>query len=535
MSTSHRTIPDNSYDAVVIGSGHNGLVAAAYLAQAGRSVLVLEKNITFGGATASQRVFPDYDAMLSRYSYLVSLFPERITRELGLDFRTRRRRTASFTPYTDSAGRQQGLLLSNEDESRSRESMRRLTGGDAAWARYTEFLSMQTAIAKLIWPTLLEPLRSRAWFESQLSTAEEKAAWRFFVERPLGEAIEQFADHDALRGLLMTDGKIGVFTHPHDESLLQNRCFLYHVIGNETGEWRVPVGGMKSLVDALLHRCRALGVAFLAEAPALHIEQGPQRHRVTFQSGGREQCVDAAHVLVNAGPGTLASLLGGTRAPRAEDEGAAVKINLLLRRLPRLKADGISAADAFAGSFHVDEGYAQMQESWAAARDGHIPRPAPGETYCHTLTDDSILSPELRAQGFQTLTLFGLDMPWRLFTADHDARRAEVARLYLEGLDRLCDEPFADCIARDRDGQLCMEIKTPQDLQGELGIDQGNIFHNAPSWFWADDHEPAGAWGVETRHPRIYRAGSSALRGGAVSGIPGRNAAMCVLGDGAAG
>jgi len=513
----------------MIGSGHNGLVAAAYLAMAGRSVLVLEKNATFGGATASQRVFPDYDALLSRYSYLVSLFPERITRELGLDFQTRRRSTASFTPYTDAAGRAQGLILSNEDESRSRESMRRMTGGDAAWARYQRLLSLQRAIAKLLWPTLLEPLRSRASFESQLSTDEQKSAWRFFVERPLGEAIEHFADHDALRGLLMTDGKIGVFSHPHEASLLQNRCFLYHIIGNETGEWRVPVGGMRSLVDSLLNRCRALGVSLLAEAPARHIETGRERHRVTFELDGREPCVEARHVLVNAGPATLASLLGEMSEPREEDEGAAVKINLLLRRLPRLKAEGIHPEEAFAGSFHIDEGYAQMQASWAAARDGHLPNPAPAETYCHTLTDHSILSPELRAQGFQTLTLFGLDMPWRLFTAEHDARRAEVARLCLQGLDRLCDEPFANCIARDRDGNLCMEIKTPQDLHREIGLDQGNIFHNAPSWFWADDEAEVGTWGVETPHTRIYRAGSSARRGGAVSGIPGRNAAMRVL------
>lgn len=520
-----------SYDAVIIGSGHNGLVAAAYLAMAGRSVLVLEKNGTFGGATASKRIFPDYDALLSRYSYLVSLLPERITKELGLNFQTRRRRTASFTPYQDSAGRQQGLILSNEDESRSLESMRRMTGGDAAWGRYQQLLSLQSTIAKLVWPTLLEPLRSRSWFESQLKTDEQMTAWRGFVERPLGETIERFADHDALRGLLMTDGKIGVFSHPHDPGLLQNRCFLYHVIGNETGEWRVPVGGMKSLVDSLLERCRALGVTLLTDAGATRIVTGTRRHAVSFRLGDGEQTVDAQHVLLNAGPQTQAALLGEPWQPHSEDEGSVVKINLLLKRLPRLKAGGIGSAEAFAGSFHIDEGYQQMQESWGRARDGYIPNPAPGETYCHTLTDDSILSPELRQQGYQTLTLFGLDMPWRLFTADHDARRAEVAQLYLAGLDRLCDEPLADCIARDRDGQLCLEIKTPQDLQSEIGLDQGNIFHNALSWFFTDDPAQVGSWGVETQHPRIYRAGSSALRGGAVSGIPGRNAAMRALLD----
>lgn len=520
-----------AYDAVVIGGGHNGLVAAAYLAKAGKSVLVLEKAAYFGGAATSKRVFPDYDAMLSRYAYLVSLFPKRITDELGLDFSTRQRRIASFTPWTDAAGRQRGLVLSNVDEARSRDSMREMTGRDAAWHRYQELLGLEQAIARVAWPSLLEPLVSRSSFQARLRTAEEQAAWRAFVERPLGEVLETYADHDALRGLLLTDGKIGVFADAHDASLLQNRCFLYHVIGNETGEWRVPVGGMRSLSDALVASCRRHGATLAAETPAVRIETGPARHRVWFESEGKMLSVDATHVLVNASPRIFARLLDEPWQPHAEDEGSAVKINMLLRRLPRLKAQGVSPEDAFAGSFHIDEGYAQMASSFQAARAGRLPDPAPGEIYCHTLTDDSILSPELRSKGFHTLTLFGLDMPWRLFPAElNDARRDEVARLYLAGLNRLCAEPFEECLARDRDGQLCMEVKTPRDLEDEIGLDQGNIFHDSLSWFFTDDESLVGTWGVETHHPRILRAGSSALRGGAVSGIPGRNAAMCVLG-----
>ncbi len=537
MPLSHAHHPSHHlaafYDAVVIGSGHNGLVAAGYLARAGRSVLVLEKSAAFGGATVSTRIFPDYDAMLSRYSYLVSLFPEVITRDLGLDFQARRRRIASFTPWTDAAGIHRGLVLSNVDEGQSRDSMREMTGGDAAWHRYQELLSLEQAIARIAWPSLLEPLRSRESFRAQLRTADEKAAWRAFVERPLGEVIEHYADHDALRGLLLTDGKIGVFTSAHDASLLQNRCFLYHVIGNETGEWRVPVGGMRSLTDSLLHRCGNLGVTLAAESPAVRIEPGPKRHTVFFDADGREQAVAATHVLVNAAPKTLARLLNEPWQPGPEDEGSVVKINMLLQRLPRLKAEGISPQDAFAGSFHIDEGYAQMEASFATAKAGRLPDPAPCEIYCHTLTDNSILSPELQARGFHTLTLFGLDLPWRLFPEElHDGRREDVARLVLAGLDRLCAEPVLNCLARDRDGRPCIEVMTPRDLENEVGLDQGNIFHNALSWFFTDDDSLVGTWGVETHHPRILRAGSSALRGGAVSGIPGRSAAMRVLGGG---
>lgn len=519
------------YDAVIVGSGHNGLIAAAYLARAGMSVLVLERNESLGGATASQRVFPDYDAWLSRYAYLVSLLPPQIIADLGLTFQTRRRRIASFTPYQDSAGVHRGLLMSNVDESASRESMRTLTGSDSEWRGFQLLQSLQTAIAELIWPTLLQPLRTRSSFRNALSSPAQKAAWEAFIERPLGEILEACLDNDVLRGLVMTDGKIGVFTHPHDESLLQNRCFLYHVIGNGTGEWRVPVGGMRALVDGLVGRCRTGGVTLITDAAATAIqpEAATGSHTVVFVEDGIERHVDATRVLVNAGPKTFARLIGETWNPIATDEGSVMKMNILLQRLPRVKAVGVSAEDVFAGSLHLDEGYGQMQQSFLQASRGVVPDPAPAETYCHTLTDDSILSPELRARGFQTLTLFGLDMPYRLFTDEHDARRDHVQHQYLQALNRICAEPIEDCIARDREGRLCIEIKTPQDLEREVDLSMGNIFHNTLSWFFAEDDDQAGRWGVETHLPGIYRAGSSAARGGAVSGIPGHNAAMCIL------
>src|SRR6266566_9216861 len=116
------------YDVVILGAGHNGLVAASYLGRAGLSVLLLEKNNYIGGATTSQRLFPDYDARLSRYAYLVSLFPQKIIRDLGLNLDLRRRAIASYTPYIKDR-RHDGLLLSNVSEETSRQSMFELTGG----------------------------------------------------------------------------------------------------------------------------------------------------------------------------------------------------------------------------------------------------------------------------------------------------------------------------------------------------------------------------------------------------------------------
>src|SRR6266481_3554532 len=119
----------NRYDVVILGAGHNGLVAATYLGRAGLSVLLLEKNDYIGGATTSQKVFPDYEARLSRYSFLVSLFPEKIIRDLGLKLELRRRATGSFTPYAKN-GQHHGLLISNIDEKVGRKSMIDLTGSD---------------------------------------------------------------------------------------------------------------------------------------------------------------------------------------------------------------------------------------------------------------------------------------------------------------------------------------------------------------------------------------------------------------------
>ena len=514
------------YDAVVVGSGHNGLVAAAYLARAGKSVLVLERNETLGGATASERIFPDYDAWLSKYSYLISLFPKKIVEDLGLTFQTIQRKTASFTPYNNNNN---GLVISNVDQNRSQQSMREMTGSDEAWSDYEKLMALESAMAQKAWPTLLLPLQSRNDFAAKMTTEQEREAWNSFIEEPLGTVIEKYASHDALRGLLMTDGKIGVFSHAHDPSLLQNRCFLYHIIGNGDGEWRVPVGGMRSLVNSLIDSCRASGVEMNTLSSVTHVELGATNHTVTFEQNGKTSTVDAEHVLVNAGPKTFARIFGEAWHPVATDEGSVIKINMLLKRLPKVRAKDVSAEEAFAGSFHIDEGYEQMMNSYGLAKEGKIPNPAPGEMYCHTLTDPSILSPELQAQGYQTLTLFGLDMPYRLFAEDHDTRKEQVKQFYLEGLDRICDESFVDCLATDKDGKPCIEIKTPQDLEREVDLDQGNIFHNTLSWPFADQNEDVGTWGVETEFPRVYRAGSSALRGGAVSGIPGHNAAMCIL------
>jgi phytoene dehydrogenase-like protein len=518
------------YDAVIVGGGHNGLVAAAYLVRAGKRVLVLERNDWIGGATTSVRAFPGFDARLSRFAYLVSLLSPVIIDELGLAFSARRRTIASYTDY-ERRGRRHGLVLSNVDDAVSRASLAELTGGESGWSEYQAFQQRAQAFAHLVWPGMLQPLRSRAWWKARCTTPLLQEAWHGIVEEPLGRMLERHVHHDVLRGLLFTDAKIGVLSHPDDPSLLQNRCYVYHIIGNGTGEWQVPTGGVGALVEALVSVILDGGSRIVTEAPVVGLERDGRRHAVRYVSGGREHTVEAGRVLLATGARTTARLLGEPYAPREEDEGSVMKVNMLLRRLPVLRS-GIDPRVAFTGSFHVDEGYEAMRETARRARQGEVPERPPFETYCHSLTDDSILGPDLVTAGFQTLTLFGLDAPYRTFPPErNEARKADFVERYLAAMDRITVEPFSECLARDGAGSVCLEAKSPLDLEREVDLDMGNIFHTAPSWFFTDDPGEEGTWGVETPFPGIYRCGSSVLRGGAVSGLPGRMAAQCIFSE----
>src|ERR1700737_3945568 len=134
------------YDVVILGAGHNGLVAATYLGRAGLSVLLLEKSDYIGGAKTSQKVFPDYDARLSRYSYLVSLFPEKIIRDLGLNLELRGRAPVSFTPYIKS-GRPDGLFINNVGQALGRRSIIDLTGSEAEFDQMQTFYNLSRVFA----------------------------------------------------------------------------------------------------------------------------------------------------------------------------------------------------------------------------------------------------------------------------------------------------------------------------------------------------------------------------------------------------
>ncbi|MDQ7992368.1 MAG: NAD(P)/FAD-dependent oxidoreductase [Propionicimonas sp.] len=511
------------WDAVIIGGGHNGLTAAGYLARAGRRVLVLERSPQLGGAAVSQRPFAGVDARLSRYSYLVSLLPRQVIDDLGLRVTLLRRRFSSYTPDPSDPAR--GLLV---DGYASAADAARGFARIGAWpdaVAWADFYRATARIARTVFPSLLEPLATASELRRRLGSDE---LWDDLTGRPLAGALEDWFGSDLVRGVVATDGLIGTFASLTDTSLEANRCFLYHVIGGGTGDWDVPVGGMGQVSAELARVARAGGAVLRTGAEVTAVDADDAA--VTWSDGAATRTERAGVVLSAVAPAVLDRLLGRPSEPPV---GSQVKVNLVLTRLPRLRDPSVRPEEAFAGTFHVNEGYSRLEAAYRTAAAGTVPDPLPCEVYCHTLSDPGILSGSLQGAGFHTMTVFGLHTPHHLVTALGATARESLQEAVLASLNSVLAEPVQDLLASDADGRPCIETRTTADLEAALGMPGGHIFHGPLAWPWAAPDEPldtpAQRWGVSTGHPRVLCCGAGAVRGGGVSGIAGQNAAMAVL------
>lgn len=479
---------------------------------------VLERLDHVGGAAVSAHAFDGVDARLSRYSYLVSLLPRRIVEDLGARVRLVRRRYSSYTPDPESGGHT-GLLIGPTSTFAA-------IGASDDEAQFAEFYRRCGGVAARVWPTLLQPLMTRS---EARRLVDDDATWESMVHEPVGRVITSAVRNDVVRGVIATDALIGTFAQLDDPSLIQNICFLYHLLGGGTGDWNVPIGGMGAVSGALAAAAAGYGAEIVCGADVYVVDPAGY---VRYRHAGADCTVHGEVVLANVTPTVLAEMLGEPAPESAQ--GAQVKVNLMLRRLPRLRDDTVTLEQAFGGTFHVNETYSQLTTAYARADHGVVPDPLPCEVYCHSLTDPSILSDELRAAGAQTMTVFGLHTPHRLVSSgDPERMRDTLTSAVLNSLNSVLAEPIQDVLMEDSAGRLCIETKTTADLEHSLAMTGGHIFHGGLSWPFAEDGEPletpAQRWGVATAHERILLCGSGTRRGGAVSGIGGHNAAMAVL------
>jgi phytoene dehydrogenase-like protein len=507
----------SQHEVVIVGGGHNGLVAACYLAKAGKKVLVLEANKQVGGASISEYVFAGLEAKLSRYSYLVSLLPDQIITDLGLNFKTISRKVSSYTPYQNK-DEDAGLLVNRVWDQSNSESFFNLTKSNDESDAWLKFYDQVSQLAKVIAPTLLKPLPTKDELKKQLN---DDQIWKIMIEQSLGKTLDEYFKNDLVKGVVLTDGLIGTFTSAYE--MQTNICFLYHLIGNGTGEWKVPQGGMGALVSELENKAISLGVEIKVNSKVKSINAEPNQVSVELENGQNHQ---GRYLLSNVAPQVLAKLQGELVPDSLE--GSQVKINMLLKSLPKFKS-GVSASDAFVGTLHINESFAQLERAYQQAKAGSLPDELPLEMYCHSLSDNSILSDELNQQGFHTLTIFALHTPAKLFDSDPEKVKEIAKQKALSALNQYLVDPIEDHLAIDANGKLCIEIKSPIDLENEINLPRGNIFHRDLSMPFKDDDSTI-KWGVETNHPRVFLCGAGAIRGGGVSGIPGHNAAMAILG-----
>ena len=505
----HRPAMRTRYDVVVVGGGHNGLVAASYLARAGRSVLVLERSGHMGGAAISEAPFAGVDARLSRYAYLVSLLPRFLVDELGLRFETRRRRISSYTPVP---GSDSGLLVDLDDAARTKASL-----GDSfdGWQR---FYDGAARVARGVFPTLLEPLVTRAELRDRVGDDE---AWEALFERPLGEAIEAAFDDDVVRGIVLTDALIGTFAGAHDPGLRQNRCFLYHVIGNGTGQWDVPVGGMGALTDELARCAADAGAELVTDAEVSAIDADGQHAEVRIDG----RAVSCDHVVAGCAPEVLDRLLG---LPPADErpEGAQLKVNMLLARLPRLRDRSVAPEEAFTGTFHVNESYDAARGRLRGGRR----RPAPVAAAVRDLQPladrpehprarrgrphaDAVLAAHARAPVRAGAGAYA--RRWRPPCARSTACSPSRSRT------ACCAARTASRAWRPRRRSTSRTSWRSRAATSSTATSRGRSPRTRP--------RPA-RWGTETAIANVHLGGAGARRGGGVSGIPGRNAAMSILG-----
>ncbi len=499
------------FDVIIAGAGHNGLVAANYLAKAGKKVLILEAQEIIGGATQSVKAFEDYDARLSRYSYLIALLPDKIIKDLNLNFRVLSREISSFSPYADG-----GLLVSRNWDQRTADSFKKLTGSEKEAQAWQDFYGEVAQFASRIAPSMLEPLKSSAQLKTQIAMPQ---LWDQLIEEPIGNVITERFKNDLVRGVVLTDALIGTLSSAY--GMQANNCFLYHLIGNGTGEWKVPAGGMGAFVSELHRVALENGVQIECSSRVTDIDADSSGVQVTDINNRK---FSARYFLSNAAPEFVSAKIEN----RSSLEGAQIKINMLLRRLPKFKS-GIDPKLAFAGTLHLNESFTELERAYDQAVMGNIPDVIPAEMYCHSLTDPSILGPELQSEGFQTLTLFGLHTPASAFDENNKETTKVVVERAIAGLNSYLAEPLEEVIAYAKDGRPCIEAKSPLDLEADVFLPRGNIFHKDLTLPFAESGDEIGKWGVETNLPNVFICGASAKRGGGVSGIPGHNAAMAVL------
>jgi phytoene dehydrogenase-like protein len=509
---------DPTFDAVVVGAGHNGLVAAAYLARAGRSVLVCERRPILGGACATEEIAAGIRTSSGAYS--LSLLRPEIWKELELARRGLEvipKDPQLFIPLLDGRS-----LLIWRDRARTLEGLRRFSPDEAeGYERFNRFWDQAVPFLRSFLLVEAPPL-DQIRLEAQRSGLGE--VFRLAVEASAAEVVEGFFSSDALRGAFVTQGIIGTATSPREPGTAY--VMAHHLLGSTAkmdGTWGYVRGGMGSVSAAIADAAVEAGAVVRTEAAVTEIVPG---EGVRLESG---EVIRARAVLSNADPKrTFLRLLpagaidDATRksVEEIDTRGSVVKVNLALSELPDYVAmPGRRIGPQHTGTVEICPSIGYLERAWEQAAAGEVVRRPFMEVFCGSAVDDSLAPP-----GVYVLSCFAQYAP-QVVASEWPALREKAGDAVIHTLAQYAPNVPGAIVAR--------EVLGPPDLEARFGLTGGNIFHGEvlPGAIFGERPVPGWGGGARTPVPGLYICGSGAHPGGGVMGAPGRNAAMAVLAD----
>jgi phytoene dehydrogenase-like protein len=527
------------YDAIVVGAGHNGLVCAAYLARAGRRVLVLERRHLVGGAAVTEELYPGFK--YSSAAYLVSLMQPRIVEELelaGHGYEVFPKEPAYFAPFPD--GRH---FFMWRDLARTCDEIARFSRRDAE--RYPAYEAFLERIAGFVEPTLLAPppnlpprelsdwvaLGRLGLRALRLGSSDLVGLFRMMTVS-VQDLLDRWFESSQLKVALASDGVIGTNGGPKTPGTAY--VLLHHQMGGVArpgeervrGLWGFARGGMGGVSNAIAEAAVWAGAEIRTESPVERIlVRGDEAYGVVLE-GGEE--LHASAVVSNCDPKrTFLKLLDPAVLPdefRAEVEafrctGSSFKLNLALDGLPEYTAvPGRTLGPQHRGTTHICPDLDYMERAWDDAKHGRTSAAPLLEITIPTAYDPSLAPP-----GKHVMSIFVQYAPYELRDADWDAEKERFA-------DRVIDT-LAEYAPNIRQIVLHRHCLSPLDLEREFGLTGGNIFHGEMSPDQLFSFRPVPGWArYATPIRNLYLCGSGTHPGGGVMGAPGYVAASVILG-----
>ncbi|MCS7167218.1 MAG: NAD(P)/FAD-dependent oxidoreductase [Gemmatales bacterium] len=525
----------SSYDVIVVGAGHNGLVCAAYLARAGKRVLVLERRAVVGGACVTEELWPGFH--VSVCAYVNSLFRPEIVRDLELKrhgFLMLPRKPSSFTPFPD--GR---YLLLGPDKDLNHREISKFSRKDAdAYPKYERWLE---EIAEFLEPTLLQTPpdpwsnRWRDW------TGALGLGWRFrglgrekgfrlveILTAPARRILDRWFESEELKVTLATDAIIGAFASPSQPGTAY--VLFHHVMGEcdgVRGVWGYVQGGMGALTQALARAARELGATILTNAEVVRIVAERDRARGVVLADGRE--FSSRVVVSNADPQvTFLRLCEPSLLPsefvdmirRMDFSSASMKINLALAELPNFTALPGNDQGQLHGTIHICPSFDYMEQAYDDAKYGR-----PSQAPILEITVPSTVDATIAPPGQHLMSIFVQYAPYHLRAGHWDEWKERFADRCLEIVAQ-----YAPNVPR---AVLHRQVLSPLDLEREFRLTGGNIFHGAMTLSQLFCFRPVpGYANYRTPIRGLYLCGAGTHPGGGVMGACGYNAAREILRDG---